>query len=355
MSRARQQNVFDTLRVLAAASVLYWHSFALTGHAQPVIPLLSRAGGNYGSLAVGAFFAMSGYLISSSWVRRPQPGVFVRSRVLRIFPALIVCVALTALVLGPLVTRSGHYWTTSTADYITHNSTLYRQRFVLPGVFEHNPYPQAVNGSLWTLPFEAIAYAVVLVWGLLGGLRSVRLTVLFAVVWCAAYATVVDPGSHVLPLFVLKAFAHLELDPHLLLTVGSFFVCGMVCAVLGDRFFEYRRVIAVSAAVTIVCASVASFPLGLNIGAALLVVCAGSCASSISRRIRRWGDPSYGAYIYAFPIQQVLADAGLRSQAAMFVVGTILSLAAGYLSWHLLESRALRLAHRVRRAEAVTV
>ena len=80
-------------------------------------------------------------------------------------PGLVVCVCLTALVLGPLVTV--------VPDYLTRPETLayLRQALLipgnsrLPGVFPHNPNAGAMDGPLWSIPLEAICYALVVACG----------------------------------------------------------------------------------------------------------------------------------------------------------------------------------------------
>ncbi|MDQ1568179.1 MAG: hypothetical protein QOF96_3059, partial [Actinomycetota bacterium] len=59
--------------------------------------------------------------------------------------------------------------------------------------------------------------------------------------------------------------------------------------------------------------------------------------------IRRYGDPSYGTYIYGFVIQQVMAGQGwVRTPPMMFLVAAPLSLLAGYISWYLVEYPVIR-------------
>jgi peptidoglycan/LPS O-acetylase OafA/YrhL len=86
-------NSFDFLRCAAAFTVLVSHSFPLNG--------LPDTG--YGWLAVTVFFIISGYLITASWQRTPNVKAFAIKRAARILPGLIVIVALTALVLAPLL------------------------------------------------------------------------------------------------------------------------------------------------------------------------------------------------------------------------------------------------------------
>lgn len=95
-----RENNFDFLRFFAAALVLFAHSYPLVGRREdePLTVLTGYEKG--GSIAVGIFFVMSGYLIASSWLASSTPRSFLLKRALRIFPALIVAVLLTVFVLG---------------------------------------------------------------------------------------------------------------------------------------------------------------------------------------------------------------------------------------------------------------
>jgi peptidoglycan/LPS O-acetylase OafA/YrhL len=66
------------------------------------------------------------------------------------------------------------------------------------------------------------------------------------------------------------------------------------------------------------------------------------------QKMERWGDYSYGIYIFSFPIQQLLYFHGLHRLgfAAYLAASLILSLAAGVLSWWLVEKPALRLGRK---------
>lgn len=149
--------------------VLYGHSFVLLGLREPLfmswLPL--------GPLGVFIFFTISGYLVSESWDRDPHLLRFFQRRLLRILPGLAVCVLLTVGVLGPLLT------TLPLADYFSNPHTLGYLRtiglyitYYLPGVFDGNRYPNAVNGSLWSLPVEFLMYIVVALVGVLHGNRN---------------------------------------------------------------------------------------------------------------------------------------------------------------------------------------
>src|SRR6187200_539555 len=85
-------NAFDTLRLVAALIVIFGHAFRLTGETVPVF-----AGTTVATLGVKIFFVVSGYLVAQSWLRDPHPRRFLQRRLLRIVPALVLVVVLTAL------------------------------------------------------------------------------------------------------------------------------------------------------------------------------------------------------------------------------------------------------------------
>ena len=107
-----RRNNFNALRLIAALMVLVSHCFALTNHTEP---LGSISGETLGELGVSIFFAISGFLIARSWCDDPVIGRFLLKRALRLIPALVVAVLVTALVVGPLVTvlsPSGYFGST---------------------------------------------------------------------------------------------------------------------------------------------------------------------------------------------------------------------------------------------------
>lgn len=122
--------------------------------------------------------------------------VFAKARALRILPALALSTLFCVVVVGPLATTLPQpaYWTDPrTWRHLFHTIALDPQ-LPLPGVFEHNPYPLAVNGSLWTIPIEVwcyVALAAVAVIGLRWHRWKFNIVAIVALIVFANYETVV--------------------------------------------------------------------------------------------------------------------------------------------------------------------
>jgi peptidoglycan/LPS O-acetylase OafA/YrhL len=63
-------------------------------------------------------------------------------------------------------------------------------------------------------------------------------------------------------------------------------------------------------------------------------------------KVQSWGDPSYGLYIYAFPMQQVLVQLHPLQGWQLFCASLLVFLPIAYGSWHLLERRCIQLKKR---------
>jgi len=336
-----RRNNFDVLRVLAASFVLFSHSYALTAHAEPFADI---TGWTLGELGVVMFFAMSGFLIAKSWSEQPHWTPFAVKRGLRLIPALVVAVSVVVLVVGPTFTvlPLGSYFTDPlTWTYLLRCSFLITIFGKLPGVFATNPYPDAVNGSLWTLPVEACCYAMAAALGSLGLLRRSKVLLALAVLLVLA-VTPLSPMS---------------LAPAGGTTSGNLPLVVMLVATfaLGSLAYSVRARLHLSWAITaaLVALWIATWGSGwaratgiVGVTFAVLVVAFRTPAGL--RRLTAHGDVSYGIYIYAFPVQQsVAAIWGGIDPLPMTAVAFPVTYALAFLSWRLVERPALGLKRRV--------
>jgi peptidoglycan/LPS O-acetylase OafA/YrhL len=322
-------NSFDGLRLLGATVVLISHSFALTGRSEPMLGTATL-----GTVGVYMFFGISGFLITQSWVREPRLGVYVAKRALRILPALIAVLILTAFVIGPLVTTvSLHdYFTSSLPWKFVAKNVVMLPNGQLPGVFASNPYPFSANGSLWTLTNEVHAYAIVALLGLAGLYRRRILAV----------------GALAVVVLLCKHFGndqgHGIVEPRL-----------MIAFALGALLYLWRDHVPWQASVAAVLAILTVALAGSKFGVGMLLIAVPYLSIYLAYRlpkagdaITRHGDFSYGLYVWAFPFQQVLAHLWHSvTPWAMTAICLPATTCAAIASWHLVERPALKLKARV--------
>jgi len=328
-----RKNSFDFIRLLAAVAVIFSHSFALTGHSEPGAGTIS-----IGAISVWIFFILSGYLISKSWDQYPRFNVFFAKRILRIFPGLVVAVLSTIAVAGlfftslPLFTYLFHQ---ETFTYLN-NIFLYNSSFTLPGVFNTNIYPNAVNGSIWTLAYEFTMYLVV---AIIGALRIYKKIPPIAF-WGTLFGLVLLMAIIGREYFSLSLFY---------LTIGQMIIFALMFF-SGILMHKYEKRIKLNtwlgftglAAFVILSLLLPDYT--ALFGATLLAY--GIFAVGRHGHMSwtsKYGDFSYGLYIYAFPIQQMIASiTHTANPLKMFALSFILTLIASILSWHFVESRALK-------------
>ena len=194
-----RDNNFNLIRMLAASSVLVSHAFPLAGYLRR--EPFSGIGITLGSMAVLVFFSLSGFLIAKSCDQAKSAAEFWFARFLRLVPALFVSLVVTAYVLGPIVTALPplNYWLRPyTARYVL-SFLAFSHQDTLPGVFATNPFPGAVNGSLWTLRIEVGCYFMAFAVGMLGLYRKNRFWV-FLLAFLAIYIPMrLFDGPHLPP------------------------------------------------------------------------------------------------------------------------------------------------------------
>lgn len=328
---------FDLIRIVAALMVVFDHSFGITGHRGPHIEV-----GNYsldaGHLGVITFFLTSGFLVAQSWEHDPRPWRFARRRFARIWPALAVLVVISVFVLGPAVTdlsRGVYFRSKFSWDYLWNMTLFARVHFRLPGVFDTQP-SQAVNGSLWTLPYEAWAYVGILALGLAGVLRRRALVAGLAVATLLVFEFAVIERSIPAP------YAVLGITERGAIHLGTYFLLGTALAMFRDQLSK-RWMIAGGAALCLLAFPIGE-PLLFVVGVSAFVIGLGMTSSEPVHRFHRLGDPSYGIYILSFPAQQLLVYAGFSPDPIVFfALAAPVSVALGYLSWWLVEKPGMQL------------
>ncbi len=332
-------NSFDAIRLIAALLVVYGHAYPLSAAGSPAF-----AGNSVQAIGVKVFFVISGYLIMGSWQRDPNVFRFTKRRMLRILPGLAVVVALSALVLGPAVSSL------SLLDYFKNSRTLHyfsnvlmRPQYDLPGVFVAVPYPNAVNGSLWSLPAEVAMYVIgpFAWWVGVTFVRSARAGVAFALVMLVfASLYFVRFAPPLVPLVVYGSSVSSFLD------VAPYFLIGAVYAL----WHLEQRIDPHVAGVAWILFSLVQLPpilteFMLYILLPYTVLAFGLRASRVGQFLSGRGDISYGVYLYGFPLQQLVAllvEGARTSPWTNFAVTLLPVLFFASISWRFVERPALR-------------
>ena len=357
----RGANNFDLLRLLAAAFVVFGHCFLVVADEAPL--LNAEAFADWGNLGVVMFFAISGFLVSRSWVSDPRVIAFGVKRFLRIMPALVVALLVTALILGPLVTSKGfseYLQDPFTKVFILNNSVMWTSQG-LPGVFTDNPI-QLVNLPLWTLAPEVKCYILVALLGSLGFYRRWSGAVVVAIGTLLSLL-LIEPLRNAIPggdravamMFNTQATAR-EVDA---VAGGAAFEYAQVFAAffLGAALFTLRRFVPLrwdlfGAALVVVAVASFSEPHTGRVALTMLIpylvlVLAYRTHDLVS--LPSWmGDYSYGIYIFAFPIQQAVVhwvDPGNGWVVLLITAPVVTALAA--LSWRFVEAPALTFKQRI--------
>lgn len=335
---SHHDNRFDFLRLLAAWLVLFSHSFPLGGQPQNE-PLASTLGlDTLGGVGVAIFFVLSGYLVTLSLLRSPNLGVFARRRIVRIYPALFVTCLMCVVVLGPVVTELslGSYLRDSATWNYLKTSTAFLIKYTLPGVFASNPLPHAINGSLWSLPYEIKCYAV------LAALSLLPLSLKFkslAALCVLLLSLVFRPAAPALGVF--DSFAGFDFYDSKL---GVSFALGAVFAAWREKL---RPSAGLGLALMVAAPFLPHAPLQMAlwvVGLSVLVLWLALYGSWLPVIPARMGDWSYGVYLYGFPVQQTLAFAGGHHWGVGWfaLASTVLTLVLAGFSWHLVEKPAMR-------------
>jgi peptidoglycan/LPS O-acetylase OafA/YrhL len=342
--RIGRENNFNLLRMIAATGVLVSHAFPLSLGKDALEPFeVALKGENLGRACVFVFFAVSGFFISSSYANHRNILNFIKARALRILPGLYVMlvgsVALAALI--KVDVDNSTFWS-AVPGYLLSQATMGFVAFLgvvpsvgsLPGIFSQNPLPNAMNGSLWSLPLEVTCYAGVLCCGLLGVLRPSKLFAALVIVCTAGY---------IARLVALDQGFKLPYYPQILVYVGFPFIIGMAFFVWSDRVLLSKWIALGLAAVAVLAWPTPVFLLAFVAALSYITFFVGFANLPILSRYNRLGDYSYGAYIYAFPIQQAVAMAGVDDPLINILVAAPLVLACAILSWHIVEKPFLKL------------
>lgn len=321
------KNNFDFIRIFAALVVLYSHHYSLTGKLEPGFLSISSLGG----VAVYIFFSVSGYLVTSSWYNDPNLIRFSIKRFLRIWPAFTLLILTSAFLYGPLLSSL------SLKEYFSHENTYFYLRWLwlmdsyyLPGLFENNLLKNVVNGSIWTIPFEVKCYIVLAFLGFFRVLKNKKVYLTFISLYLFWFFIKINPD-------ITKEVDYLTL-------LSSYFFIGSFLYLFKEFWMDKKIIfICLSFIFSFLLQKIGFYHSSGLILIPITIILFGVSSTPIINNFGKYGDPSYGIYLYAFPIQQIfimkmLPEVNFNLSIFFSYVCTLL---VAYFSWHVVEKRAL--------------
>ncbi len=337
----RGQNNFDFLRFFAAILVFFEHSSALFEDKTVDFDIF-RITFQFSSASIGVaiFFILSGFLISQSFFNSKSVFDFFIKRILRIFPALLVVIILSVILLGVFFSNLPFL------EFISHKSTLlylqncfiFQSHYYLPGVFENNIHSSSVNGSIWTIPYEFASYI-----SLYFLLRIPKIN--------NKYTLIIIFVS----LFISYIFFKPEIDQIVIPIFGiifSSFMLPFLYFFVGMLFFQFKSFIKFNLwglslmIFVLILMHFQLIPRIFNIfPLSYLVFYFAFLKIPKINNFAKYGDFSYGFYLYAFPIQQVFSNlyAGKIDFYLLVTFSFITTLFFAILSWFFIEKPVMKL------------
>lgn len=344
-----RSNSIGFLRWLLAFAVIFSHAGPVAGfYGGEDLGVQISNEQSLGGVAVAGFFFISGFLITRSRMGRSTIFRYFWRRILRIFPAFWVALLVTAFVFAPLA-----WWKTkgtfggffsvdveSPLSYFPNNMFLALYQRNIAGLGQDLPYAQLHgaydwNGSAWTLIYEFKGYILI---GLLGlfGFLAYRWLAAAVAGFILVLNTLLWTGSNILAFSdkLTNIFNVMFMAP---------FAFGILFALFGDKIRIDDRVAIAAAGMALVTYATGGWNVWGQFAFCYVIMWA-----AIRLPLRNWekfGDLSYGIYIFAWPVMTLATYFGLQSTGWLvfhILIVVVVHLFA-YASWHVIEAPAMSL------------
>lgn len=319
------------------------HSYGLTGQLDDE-PLRSWGSNtfNFSFVRLGLFFCISGYLVAQSAMRSPGLGDFAWRRLLRIQPLLLVVTLMSIFIIGPLFTSldtATYFKQFQTWAYLRNIFPPTGIQYNLPGVFQNNSVETSVNGSLWTLVIEERLYIACLLIFFAGSVGKQKAYIIPAIaynliyiintnLWHFSDSIIISGNAAFYSLMFVNAgllfHLHIDFQSHKkIIWLPLLLLLTLAAAHVKECFF-------------------------LLIFIVPFLVMEIAFSQSFLNRTARFGDFSYGIFLFSFPVQQSVISLtnGSIAPLQLFTITILITLPLAILSWHFIEKKMLSLKHR---------
>jgi peptidoglycan/LPS O-acetylase OafA/YrhL len=339
-------NNFTIVRFVAAICVIISHSYDVTGFA--AFEPLKRITKEYlvfSDVGLIAFFTISGYLVSKSLQNSNSLSSFFAKRLLRIYPALIAAIALTVFVIGPIFSQKNiqEYFSDSKTWFYLTTIGAFRIQYFLPGLFNSDSFfIKSVNASLWSISLELKLYIG------LSLLFFFKKNILFA--------------KRILLIVAISLLVFIVLNEEVLNQVFNYKIITLIFAfVIGSNCFyqSFKPSYLLIASLILFTIGIAQIFLNVFFDNGLTIRIGIACFTMwccLQKRLvfALTNDISYGVYIYAFVVQQMLFQLFnyQMSPEINILLTLLITVPIALISWKFIEEPALQLKQRFTKSSA---
>ncbi len=321
--------------------MLVWfsHAYTLVGNSWKE-PVLIATSGRYGigTLALDCFMILSGFLLMEAYSNKPRIIDFWKRRFIRIYPPFLISILLISIA-GIFLSDLNfiQYITSNDLFQFAENLSFFHQHFLLPSVFQNQLHKfYAVDGSIWSLPYETLLYATI---PIIFFTTNKRVSNLLLLIVISLFIALNNRNLSRLPLFDLNVLVHLSI-PFL---IGVF---------LSNSFNIYHLILA------LILINLLNFIDHKNFESILIFGIEAIFMYLLLFSLRRikvlyqWDLPdlSYGIFLYGFFIQQSIiellpyAESKFQTYLILSLVSTIL---IALFSWYCIEKPFLKIKQKI--------
>ncbi len=326
------KNCFDFLRFFFATNILLAHLCELSQNKS--LEFLSNFSDS--NIAVQGFFIISGFLVAKSYTNTPSLKEYFIKRAKRILPAYLVVLLFSATTLAFFSKYNflEYFTDLNVYKYLGWNSFFLNfMHPCLPGLFENN-LMCAVNGALWTLKVEEGFYIV--------------LPFIFYVIKKSKKPLLILGSLYVLSLlywFVMDFYLNQPLLAKQLPGYLAYFATGIFLFLNFDFVLQNINKFLFMSVLLLVISHFSHFQIDVFYPAAFgAIVIIAAYTLPFLNNFGKYGDFTYGLYIYHFPIIQLFRQYDLFEKynpiLMAFLVISITFFFAVF-SWFFIEKRFL--------------
>lgn len=335
----------DGIRLVAAWAVVYSHCYPIAAGPSATDPLYRLLGGtfSFGDVAVQVFFIMSGFLLSTSLDANPDPLRYLANRVFRIVPGFCFAIVVSGLFIAPFLStlgvREALSSSTAWASMLWSITGLADQIDMSLAASRYPDMARFLNGALWSIPYEMICYLVLLLLYLVLRKDSrvgVAALLLLALTLGGAMLGLTTTNWSALGTAVVK------LPFALSIRTLPYFCGGVLFQAIHKRWGAPTPLVLAALTVLVGVALLAGreLPMALAMATAgpVVVIWLGARGGVLQRLTERFGDVSYGVYLFGWPVSLLVTRwSGSTSPLWVFTLSAPLVFALAYAMHRLVE------------------